>query len=334
MRKLWILLICVILIWVLTSVALFAQRIERSPRSADGILLDCGRDLELVALGNMTQLEVAEKLGQTAALLQREPIEPAIDQVTKGVIPGLAGWDLDQPATVAKAMAASAGSIVQPEISISYPQSLWEYSTYPIYQGNPARKQIALVINVAWGNAELVEMLDILAESDVRASFFLVGRWAANNPELVQRIADSGHEFGNHAYSDPHLPRLSREEISAEITRTSEVIRQVTGQETRFFSPPYNDFNQAVLDTASELGYLTVLCSLDTADWMRPGVDRIVQRIVPKAHAGAIVLMHPTEQTPAALRQIVPGLREQGYELVPVSELLASVAGERLLPPK
>lgn len=74
---------------------------------------------------------------------------------------------------------------------------------------------------------------------------------------------------------------------------------------------------------ASEQGYLTVLCSLDTADWMRPGVERIVRRIVPRAHNGGIVLMHPTEQTPQALIQIIKGLKEQGYKLVTISQLLS-----------
>jgi probable sporulation protein (polysaccharide deacetylase family) len=209
---------------------------------------------------------------------------------------------------------------------------VWDYGAYPIYQGNPAKKQIALVINVAWGNENLPQMLDTLSREQVKASFFLVGRWVAQNEQLVRQIAAGGHEFGNHAYSDPHLPKLSKEGIAQEITRTSQAIEQITGTPVRFFSPPYNDFNQTVLDTAAELGYLTVICSLDTADWLRPGVDRIVRRIVPKAHNGAIVLMHPTEQTPAALEQIINGLQAKGYQLVTVSELLAPAAGTTEIP--
>lgn len=333
MRKLWVQLLCAAMVLALATAALQTRQGESFSRSAAGVALDCGLD-EPVALGELTEVEVTEKVAQLADLLREQPTEPMVDSVTKGVIPGLAGRELDQAATVAKIMSATGGSLLQPELRHLQPKSLWDYSEYPVYQGNPAKQQIALVINVAWGNAELLEMLDILAEADVRASFFLVGRWAAKNPDLVQQIAAAGHEFGNHAYSDPHLPKLSPPEIAAEITRTSEVITQITGQSVRFFSPPYNDFNQSVLDTAADLGYLTVLCSLDTADWMRPGVSRIVQRIVPRAHAGAIVLMHPTEQTPAALKPIIDGLRQQGYELVPVSELLAPVPGGRLIAPE
>ncbi len=333
MRKLWMSLVSVALVLALAAAVLQVRQGETASRSAAGVTIESGNPDEAVAVGELTELEVAGKVSQLAALLHLEPTDPVIDSVTKGVIPGLAGRELDQEAAVAEIMAADRDSLLKPKMRDLEPQSLWEYSKYPIYQGNPAKKQIALVINVAWGNKELVEMLSILDQADVRASFFLVGRWAAKNPDLVQRIAAAGHEFGNHAYSDPHLPKLSAAEIAAEITRTSEVITQITGQPVHFFSPPYNDFNQTVLDTAADLGYLTVLCSLDTADWMRPGVLRIVQRIVPKAHAGAIVLMHPTEQTPAALGPIIEGLRQQGYELVPVSELLSPVPGGRLTKP-
>lgn len=334
MRKLWMPLISVALIMLLAGAVLQVRQEETAPRSAPGVMLEFDSFDEAVAVGELTEAEVAEKIGQLVGLVHLEPTDPIIDAVTKGVIPGLAGRELDQTATLAEIMSAERGSVLQPKLRDLPPKSLWDYSLYPVYQGNPAKKQIALVINVAWGNKELVEMLGILEEANVRASFFLVGRWAANHPELVQQIAAAGHEFGNHAYSDPHLPKLSKAEIAAEITRTSEVITQITGQPVQFFSPPYNDFNQTVLDTAADLGYLTVLCSLDTADWMRPGVQRIVQRIVPRAHAGAIVLMHPTEQTPAALGPIIQGLRQQGYELVPVSELLAPVPGGKLAAPE
>ncbi|MGI6357497.1 MAG: polysaccharide deacetylase family protein [Bacillota bacterium] len=328
MRKLWVVLLLLALIWAATMLVQGFSRGEHVRKSAVGVLLSLGEDIAPLEVGDLGQPQLEELLDRVAGQMSQQPIQPMIDRVTKGVIPGLAGWELDVTATMAKVMLAEPGSLVQPILYPVEPESLWNYASHPIYQGNPAKQQIALVINVAWGNEYLPEMLAILQQADVKASFFLVGRWAANNPDLIRQIAAAGHEFGNHAYSDPHLPQLSRDKIAGEITRTSEVITAVTGQEVKYFSPPYNDFNQTVLDTAAELGYLTVLCSLDTADWMRPGVDRIVQRIVPRAHNGAIVLMHPTEQTPAALARIVRGLLDQGYQLVTISQLLSPIAAD------
>ncbi len=80
---------------------------------------------------------------------------------------------------------------------------------WPIFHGNEAKRQVAFVVNVAWGNAELLEILDLFAQHNLTKTFFVVGRWVDKFPELAQEIYRRGHEFGNHAYSDPHLPRLS-----------------------------------------------------------------------------------------------------------------------------
>ena len=317
------LMIVLLLGGTLGVTSLYVHREDHVPRSAEGIKLSLTAAEAPALLGNLSEVEIVARLTELSPHLRKQPIDPLIDPINKGVIPGVCGWELDVLATKELVMSSEQNSLLQPVLQPIYPNSLWDYARYPIYHGNLQKKQIALVINVAWGNENLPEMLDTLSQEGVKASFFLVGRWVAQNSELVKQIAALGHEFGNHAYSDPHLPQLGKEGIAQEITRTSAAITQITGQEICFFSPPYNDFDQIVLDTAAELGYLTVLCSLDTADWMRPGVDQIVRRIVPKAHNGAIVLMHPTEQTPAALKQIISGLKAQGYQLVTVGQLLA-----------
>ncbi|HHW99287.1 MAG TPA: polysaccharide deacetylase family protein [Firmicutes bacterium] len=322
MRKLHLLVIMLMVGAVLGGLSFWRCNSQQELRVAMDVVLVTSPDGR-IEISAWTASELREYLEQLAEHLAVPAIEPAIDPITKGVIPGLCGRVLDVEATIDEALVALPGAAVQAAYTPVYPTSLWEFSQYPIFQGNSAKKEMALVINVAWGNENLSPMLATLEEEQVRATFFLVGRWAAKYPDLVRAIAAGGHEFGNHAYSDPHLPMLSREAIAQEIERTSAVIKEITGQEVLFFSPPYNDFDQKVLEVASEQGYLTVLCSLDTADWMRPGVERIVRRIVPRAHNGGIVLMHPTEQTPQALIQIIKGLKEQGYKLVTISQLLS-----------
>lgn len=322
MRKLHLLVIMLMVGAVLGGLSFWRCNSQQELRVAMDVVLVTSPDGR-IEISAWTASKLREYLEQLAEHLAVPAIEPAIDPITKGVIPGLCGRVLDVEATIDEALVALPGAAVQAAYTPVYPTSLWEFSQYPIFQGNSAKKEMALVINVAWGNENLSPMLATLEEEQVRATFFLVGRWAAKYPDLVRAIAAGGHEFGNHAYSDPHLPMLSREAIAQEIERTSAVIKEITGQEVLFFSPPYNDFDQKVLEVASEQGYLTVLCSLDTADWMRPGVERIVRRIVPRAHNGGIVLMHPTEQTPQALIQIIKGLKEQGYKLVTISQLLS-----------
>lgn len=322
MRKVHLLILLLVIGALLGAVALWSSRWRQEARVASDVVLVTSPGSKLDIEG-WTAAELSTHLEQLAERLAMPAVEPTLDPVTKGAIPGLCGRTLDIQRTLNEAMVALPGAAVQVAFAPVYPTSLWEYSKYPIYQGNPQKQQMALVINVAWGNENLPSMLATLETEQVQATFFLVGRWAAKYPDLVRAIAAGAHEFGNHAYSDPHLPMLDREAIAQEIKRTSTVITEITGQEVLFFSPPYNDFDQKVLDVASELGYLTVLCSRDTADWMRPGVDRIVRRIVPRAHNGGIVLMHPTEQTPQALIEIIKGLKQQGYELVTISKLLA-----------
>ena len=331
MRKLGLLIAVLLIGALLGTVALWNSHWKQEARVAPEVILVTSPGTSLDIAG-WTAADLTAHLEQIAQKLAMPPIQPTIDPVTKGVIPGLCGRALDIERTVEEAMVAVPGAAIYVAFTPIYPVSLWEYGKNPIYQGNPQKQEMALVINVAWGNENLPSMLDTLEQEQVKATFFLVGRWAAKYPELVRAIAAGGHEFGNHAYSDPHLPMLNREAIAQEIEDTSAVITEITGAEVQFFSPPYNDFDQKVLDVASELGYLTVLCSRDTADWMRPGIDRIVRRVVPQAHNGGIVLMHPTEQTPEALVEIIKGLKEKGYRLVTVSQLLAPNPGSDEIP--
>lgn len=255
--------------------------------------------------------------------LVREPVAAQYDSINKAVVPELNGFEIDLPATIDKITAAKNGGNVEPVWSEKVPEkSIKDFMTLPIYQGNPVRNQVALVINVSWGNEYLEQMLAILKEENVKATFFLVGRWAEENHEMVKKIHDLGMDFGNHGYSDPHMQDLGSDEIKAEIVKTNNVIKELTGVETCWFSPPYGEKVEKIYAAAAELKLHTVLWSLDTIDWKLPGEQVIISRILDNLHNGAVVLMHPTEQTPGALRAIIAGVRQNGLDLVTISELL------------
>jgi len=191
----------------------------------------------------------------------------------------------------------------------------------PIYQGSAQQKKMALTCNVVWGEEYIPEMLKILKKNNVKMTFFLGGEWVKGFPDLTKEIAKD-HELGNHSYSHPHPTFISREENIDEIKRTEQEVYQVTKIKTRLYAPPYGEFNNTVLQTAGESGYKTILWSIDTRDWQRPSPDVVVKRVCDKAHNGAIVLMHPTEPTVAALQVLIDDLKKKGYQLTTVSDVL------------
>ncbi len=211
--------------------------------------------------------------------------------------------------------------------------SLPTVSKDPVYQVETAEKVMALTINVDWGEENLPAMLGTLKQENVKATFFVSGRWAKNNPELVKRIAAEGHQIENHGYSHPHPDRISVDENKREILRTEQVIEGLTGKKTTYFAPPYAEKGPNGIRAASELGYVTTLFSLDTIDWQAgTSVENIVQRAVsPQTKngvkpekKGAIVLMHPKPNTVKALPTIISQLKQEGFRLVTISQLVGS----------
>lgn len=193
----------------------------------------------------------------------------------------------------------------------------------PIYHGDAGIKSMALTVNVFWGEEYLPQMLDIMARHKVKATFFIGGVWAEKFPDLVKSIEAAGHEIGSHGYSHPHPDRIGKHGNLEDINKAGKIIYQITGHIPQLYAPPYGERGPAVLEAAREAGCTTILWSIDTVDWQRPGADVIAHRVLDRAENGAIVLMHPTAPTVEALPQIITGLQEKGLSLVTVSELLA-----------
>jgi peptidoglycan/xylan/chitin deacetylase (PgdA/CDA1 family) len=192
----------------------------------------------------------------------------------------------------------------------------------PYYHGVRGRDQISLAINVDWGEEYLPGMLRILRDKGVKATFFVTGNWASKYPDLLKEMATLGHEIGNHGYRHVHIKDLTREEIIALIEKNEELIRQITGQKTRLFTPPYGEIDQRITAVVSSIGYRTIMWSADTIDWQRPASVIIEERAVNKTDDGGIILIHPTKPTIYALEKIIDRLRGRGFSFVPISELI------------
>ncbi|MBQ9117181.1 MAG: polysaccharide deacetylase family protein [Clostridia bacterium] len=170
-------------------------------------------------------------------------------------------------------------------------------------------------------------ILDILKEYGVKATFFAVGENAELYKEQLKRIADEGHEIGNHTYSHASLKKISPERMKIELTRTAEAVKKITGRMPTVFRPPEGCCNKTVVDCANQLGYTTVLWTVDPRDWSCPPSERVSENILGTVKGGAVILCHDyisagKSPTPEALRKVIPQLLKEGYSFVTVSELL------------
>lgn len=195
----------------------------------------------------------------------------------------------------------------------------------PIYQGTNTEQKVALAINVDWGEDVLPEMLDVLEQENVKATFFVTGRFAEKFPELIQQIAAAGHEIGNHGYKHPHPDQLSVAQNQKDITQSEAVLEKLTGTKPTLYAPPYGEHGETCLQAAEQCGYTTILWTADTVDWEEPAPshDTLVQRVTgDKLTSGAIILMHPKAHTAEALPDIIHTIEAKGYQCVKVSEVL------------
>lgn len=167
-------------------------------------------------------------------------------------------------------------------------------------------------------------LLDILREHKATATFYLIGRSVRAFPDVARRIADEGHEIGNHTWSHPELWNLGDYDVLREIDRTSEVIWRTVGALPATMRPPYGAITRYQTGMLHDQRLLpTVMWSVDPSDYRRPGADVVASRIVTKAYSGAIVLAHDIHgPTVDAMPATLLGLAERGYRFSTMSQLL------------
>lgn len=201
-----------------------------------------------------------------------------------------------------------------------------EPKPHAIYKVQTDKKVVALTFDISWGTKVPGPVMDILKEKNVKSTFFLSGPWVKKYPEFPRRLVAEGHEIASHGNEHVNYGDRSREWVKNDIMTAHEAIKEVTGVSPNLIRTPNGHWNDMVLETAQDLGYKVIQWSDDSLDWMKNrSVDQIINRVLEKAHPGAIILMHASDtcdRTPAALPAIIDGLREKGYKLATVSELL------------
>jgi peptidoglycan-N-acetylglucosamine deacetylase len=203
-----------------------------------------------------------------------------------------------------------------------------------ISEGNSNLPEVALTFDDGPSAAYTPQILSILQQNGVHATFFCVGEQVQYYPDLVQQEYSTGNVVANHSWSHPDLTTLTSLNVQTQLSRTSAIIQQATGVQPTLFRPPYGAIDQDVKSQVAEQGLTPVLWSIDTEDWQRPASDAIVKNALDEAENGAIILLHDgggdRSQTIAALPTIIKNLQEHGFQLVTVQQLINDVRYPRL----
>ena len=191
------------------------------------------------------------------------------------------------------------------------------------YQGNIDEKIIAFACNVDWGNENIPNMLEIFKKNDIKITYFVTGKWAEKNKEILRMIYNDNHEIGNHGYSHVDYDKLSYNENKEGIIKTHNIIKETLNIDSKYFAPPSGAYNDNTVKATKDLGYELIMWSIDTIDWRKDSTkDVIIKRVIPKIHNSAIVLMHPTEETVKALPEIINYLYQNGYKIGTISDVI------------
>ena len=272
-------------------------------------------------VGGMLEAELYDALVKISENEMVEARNASYDWNRDVINPEQVGQIIDINATMSLIMQAAAHTPVE-FVTVPVIPSITQANFAPYYLGPADRPWVSLMVNVDWGNEYIPTMLETFKRYNVTTSWFLTGTWAEKFPDLAAEISAAGHEIGNHGGWHGMPSQMNQDQVRDLILTGEEKIMDATGQKPMLFAPPAGDFNKQTVAVAAELGYKTILWTLDTIDWERPAPTVIIDRVVSRIQNGAFVLMHPTEPTAQALPLIIEQLQQRGYSIVPVSQIL------------
>ncbi|WP_156807442.1 polysaccharide deacetylase family protein [Effusibacillus pohliae] len=197
------------------------------------------------------------------------------------------------------------------------------------FSGPRTAKQVALTFDDGPDLRFTPQILDILKQNGVKATFFIVGTRAQAHPEMVRRIVAEGHAIGNHTWDHPKLTKLTPQQIRDEVVRTDQLLDSIVGYYPALFRPPYGLTNPDIVREIGAMGYKIIDWSVDTRDWAGTPVPQMMDYVRTELRPGAIILEHcaggrseDLSNTVSALPQIIDTLKAQGYTFVTVPQLL------------
>ena len=244
-------------------------------------------------------------------------------------VTGAVGLTLSKDAPAAAAMTGNWGLSYPtegaPPVGNATREELARQGSY--YIGDTAQKRLYLTFDAGFENGNTAPILDALKKHKAPACFFLVGHYLESAPDLVRRMEQEGHLVGNHTYGHPDMSRIrERDAFAAQLTRTEEAYRQITGKQMpKVYRPPQGKYAPENLQMAKEMGYHTVFWSLAYVDWQQdaqPTRQQALDKLLTRVHPGAVVLLHSTSSTNAQIMdELLTKWEEMGYTFGSLEEL-------------
>lgn len=194
----------------------------------------------------------------------------------------------------------------------------------PVYCVDTEEKKVALTFDSAWGADKTLSIIETLKEYNVKATFFLVGFWAEEHPDMVKAIADAGLEIGTHSNTHADFANLSEDQMKLELETSIDLIKKASPDtEVSLFRAPYGSYNNSVLTVAESMKLQTIQWDVDTLDWKGTSAIEIANRVMNKVKNGSIILCHNnSDHILDALPIMLDRLKMAGYTVTTVSDIL------------
>jgi peptidoglycan/xylan/chitin deacetylase (PgdA/CDA1 family) len=228
--------------------------------------------------------------------------------------------------------AVSAAAAVAAGYQSMAPTGQWYGRTFTgLVRGS---RQIALTYDDGPNDPHTLRLLEVLARHDVRATFFLIGRYVQQRPDIVREIVRAGHVVGNHTFTHPLLIFKSEAEIQQEISQCRAALQEAVGEHSNLFRPPFGGRRPAVLNIARELGLEPVLWNVTGYDWNAPPAEVIERKVAKQLCGGDVILLHDgghrqmgadRAQTVIATDRLIARYKAEGYGFVTVPQMMGRV---------
>lgn len=193
----------------------------------------------------------------------------------------------------------------------------------PIYSVATDEQKVAISFDAAWGADKTREIMSICEEYNVKATFFLVGFWIEEYPEMVKEIYNRGFEIGIHSNTHPDMTKLSKNQIRQELTTNIKLIEDLTNFRPKLFRPPYGYYNNNLIEVCDELGLSCIEWSVDSLDWKGLTASELAGRVTSKSENGSIILCHNnSDNIIPGLRMILEYFKNNKTQVVPIGELI------------
>ena len=264
-----------------------------------------------------------QKIESEKSNYEWEAEDAKIDSVWKKT-PGIVGRTVDVEASYKKMKEEGTYDpkhlvfkLVRPKVSLE------DLPASPIYRGHPEKQMVSLLINVSWGEEYIPDMVEVLNQQQVKATFFIDGAFANDFTHLVQMIEEEGHTLGSHGYLHKDMAQMSKQQARNNLEQANDLLFALTKEKIKYFAPPSGSFNTATVEVADEMEMETILWTVDTIDWKKPTKDVLISRVMNKIHNGATILMHPTQVTVDSLPELIEKIKAKEYKISALPKLLS-----------